>query len=216
VEYRLKITGGPLVRAGCDISAPAGLVILSPADTMLQRLQATTTIYELTHVWPKLPANDTVTFIFRYIAPNAPGSIDTLFANGNSVNFNGMPDSDQWNYANNKLILITNSVGIRNISSIANDFHLEQNYPNPFNPSTKIKFDIPNPPFNKGGQGGSVILKIYGITGKEVATLVNEQLPPGSYEINFNADKYRISSGVYFYKLSTGSFSSVKRMMFVK
>ncbi len=73
VEYRLKITGGPLVRAGCDISAPAGLVILSPVDTMLQRLQATTTIYELTHVWPKLPINDTVTFIFRYVAPDAPG-----------------------------------------------------------------------------------------------------------------------------------------------
>ena len=216
VEYRLKITGGPLVRAGCDISAPAGLVILSPVDTMLQRLQATTTIYELTHVWPKLPVNDTVTFIFRYVAPNAPGSIDTLFANGNSVNFNGSNDSDQWNYADNKLILITNSVGIRNISSIAKSFHLEQNYPNPFNPTTKIKFDIAHPSFIEGSQGGQTTLKIYDITGKEITTLVNEQLQPGSYEINFNADKYSLASGVYFYKLSTGTLSSVKRMMFVK
>jgi hypothetical protein len=211
VEYRLKITGGPLVRAGCDISAPAGLVILSPADTMLQRLQASTTIYELTHIWPKLPINDTVTFIFGYIAPNAPGITDTLFANGNSVNFNGMNDSDQWNYADNKLILITNSVGIRNISSTAISFQLEQNYPNPFNPLSKIKYQIAR-------QGGSatqlVKLMVFDITGKEVAVLVNKQQEPGEYEVTFDGIKF--ASGIYFYKLITGNFSSVKKMMLVK
>ncbi|HEY5125658.1 MAG TPA: choice-of-anchor V domain-containing protein [Ignavibacteria bacterium] len=214
VEYKLKISGGPLVRAGCDIATSNGLVILSPADTMLQSLQATSTSFELTHIWPKLPVNDTVTFIFKYVAPNTPGIFDTLFANGNSVNFNGANDSAQWNYANNTAILITNSVGIRNISSIAKDFHLKQNYPNPFNPATKIIFEIP---LSKGGQRGLyTTLKIYDITGKEIAMLVNGQLKPGSYEINFNADKYGLSTGVYFYKLSSGNFTETKKMLMIK
>ncbi len=213
VEYKLKISGGPLVRAGCDIAASNGLVIVSPADTLLQRLQASSTSYELSQIWPKLPVNDTVTFIFRYIAPNTPGIFDTLFAAGNSVNFNGAHDSDEWNYANNKAILITNSVGIRNISSVAKDFHLGQNYPNPFNPSTKIKFDIPDA---GKGKSSEVKLVIFNISGREIATLINGQLQSGTYEINFNSDKYGLSSGVYFYKLSFGNFTETKKMLMVK
>jgi hypothetical protein len=85
-------------------------------------------------------------------------------------------------------------------------FALEQNYPNPFNPSTSIKYSIP--------VGGMVTLKIFNILGQEVATLVNESLEAGSYTASFNASA--LSSGVYLYKIESGSFTSVKKMMLLK
>jgi hypothetical protein len=99
-------------------------------------------------------------------------------------------------------------VGINTIETkIPEKFSLYQNYPNPFNPSTNIRFEIP-----KGGQ--FVSLKVYNILGREVAILVNQQLNPGSYEVQWNAGKN--SSGVYFYRLETVSFTDVKRMLLVK
>jgi len=97
-------------------------------------------------------------------------------------------------------------VGITPISQIANNYELNQNYPNPFNPVTSIKFSIP--------ASEQVSLKIYDLTGKEVASLVNSRLNSGVYEYKFDASK--LSSGVYFYKLSAGNFSDIKKMMLVK
>ena len=97
------------------------------------------------------------------------------------------------------------SINIIN-SSIPTKFILRQNYPNPFNPVTKIKFCLP--------VVSSSSLKIFDITGKEVETLVNERLQPGTYEVTF--DGTRLNSGVYFYKLSTGDFSETKRMLMIK
>ncbi len=85
-------------------------------------------------------------------------------------------------------------------------FNLEQNYPNPFNPSTRISWQSP--------VSSHQTLKVYDILGNEVATLVNEYKPAGSYEIEFNASK--ISSGVYFYKLQSGGFSKVKKMILMQ
>ncbi len=97
-------------------------------------------------------------------------------------------------------------------SNIPDRFLLHQNYPNPFNPVTKIKFDIP---LNKGGdQGLSVKLIIYDVLGKEVATLLNEQLQPGSYSVDWDASNY--PSGVYFYKLEVGDFVQTKKMVLIK
>jgi hypothetical protein len=87
-----------------------------------------------------------------------------------------------------------------------NDFKIFQNYPNPFNPSTKISFVIP--------QRSNVSVKVYNITGTEIATLVNEVKDPGSYSVTFNAAK--LSSGVYFYKITAGKFSSVRKMILIK
>lgn len=93
-------------------------------------------------------------------------------------------------------------VGVNNISSeIPEGFKLNQNYPNPFNPSTKISFSIP--------KSGFVNLKIYDMTGREITNLINEQLQAGSYEVDFNAS--HLSSGVYYYKLTSGNFSEVKK-----
>ena len=93
-----------------------------------------------------------------------------------------------------------------NESGVVNNFSLEQNYPNPFNPSTKIQYAISNKQF--------VQLKVYDVLGNEVATLVNEFKPAGSYEVNFNAAK--LSSGVYLYKLNAGSFIETKKMILLK
>jgi hypothetical protein len=86
------------------------------------------------------------------------------------------------------------------------EFNLEQNYPNPFNPSTTIKFSIPNPEH--------VVLKIYDVVGSEVATLVNQQMDAGNYSLTFDASQ--LASGVYIYRISAGSFISIKKMMLVK
>jgi hypothetical protein len=97
--------------------------------------------------------------------------------------------------------------GVTNLNTgIPVKYSLEQNYPNPFNPTTKIKFQIPSE--------GVVKLKIFNILGQEVATLVNEQMKAGSYSVDFNASK--ISSGVYIYRIETGTFTSVKKMMLLK
>ena len=104
-------------------------------------------------------------------------------------------------------------------SSVPQMFALKQNYPNPFNPSTTIKYSIPtplNPPFAKGGNtGGFVSLKVYDILGREVSTLVNkQQQQPRNYEVNWNASNQ--PSGVYFYKLTAGSFTQTKKMILLQ
>jgi hypothetical protein len=88
------------------------------------------------------------------------------------------------------------------------EFSLSQNYPNPFNPSTKIKFTIPasDNPLLRGARGGLVTLKVYDVLGNEIATLVNEELSPGEYEVEFSGhsdEGQNLPSGVYFYQLRT-------------
>ncbi|MFA5833385.1 MAG: T9SS type A sorting domain-containing protein [Bacteroidota bacterium] len=118
---------------------------------------------------------------------NQFGSINPLYYN-------------QWDYAN----------GVKSVKQIdgvtPTQFELSQNYPNPFNPSTVINYSIP--------VNGLVSLKVYNVLGQQVATLVNEVQTVGSYKATFNATS--LSSGVYFYKIEAGSFTSVKKMMFLK
>lgn len=91
-------------------------------------------------------------------------------------------------------------------SRIPKSFSLSQNYPNPFNPITKISFQLPVTSFSS--------LKIYDILGKEIVTLVNEKLSPGTYRVDWNASEY--PSGVYFYRLKTEKFTDTKRMLLIK
>jgi len=99
-------------------------------------------------------------------------------------------------------------------TTIPEEFSLSQNYPNPFNPSTKIKFDIPVFPLMKGARGMYVRLTIYDLLGREVSTLVNQQLKPGTYEVEFDGTNY--PSGVYFYGLTGESFNLTKRLVLIK
>lgn len=85
-------------------------------------------------------------------------------------------------------------------------FELSQNYPNPFNPVTIIKYQVPS--------FSHVSIKVYDLVGREVAVLVNEQKAPGSYQVNFESKN--LASGIYFYKMITGEFTSVKKMNLLK
>lgn len=106
-------------------------------------------------------------------------------------------------------------MGVSNINSgVPNVYSLSQNYPNPFNPSTKIKFDVSSNFTLSGAKGLMVQLKIFDILGREVAVLVNEQLEPGTYEVDWNASNY--PSGVYFYTLTAGNFSQTNKMLMIK
>jgi hypothetical protein len=100
---------------------------------------------------------------------------------------------------NNKVIGYKGALGV-------SEFALDQNYPNPFNPATTISFAIP--------KAGNVRLTIFDAIGREVALLVNDYRETGRYTAAFDASKF--ASGMYIYKLTSGSFSEVKKMMFVK
>jgi hypothetical protein len=83
---------------------------------------------------------------------------------------------------------------------------LAQNYPNPFNPATSIKFSLP--------KQSHVKLVIYDVLGKEIATLVNDELKAGVYNKTFDGSNF--ASGVYFYRIDAGDFTDVKKMVLVK
>jgi hypothetical protein len=97
-------------------------------------------------------------------------------------------------------------VSVDNELNLVNEFNLFQNYPNPFNPSTVISYQLP--------VASNVTLKVYDVLGREIATLVNEEKPAGSYEVDFNANG--LSSGVYFYTLRLNDKSYSKSMILMK
>jgi hypothetical protein len=103
-------------------------------------------------------------------------------------------------------ITYTTTTGVHSDQSQPLDFQLYQNYPNPFNPTSKIHYSI--------SYGEFVSLKVYDISGKVVATLVEQRQNPGNYEITFNGSY--LTSGIYLYKLQAGSLSDVKKMILVK
>ncbi len=114
------------------------------------------------------------------------------------------------NYNSNSYSLVTLPViSVKNISNKTESFILLQNYPNPFNPVTKIKFTLPS-----NGETQYVRLVIHDALGREVATLVNKPLKPGTYEIEWNASNF--ASGIYFYKLVTDKHISTGKMCLVK
>jgi hypothetical protein len=132
-----------------------------------------------------------------------------LFNNAQAQNFQfqviGNPasvvfDSGNWILKNNTIITEVEDI------SQPFSFSLEQNYPNPFNPSTTIEFSIP--------QNGFITLKVFNVLGREVATLVNGQVEAGKHKVEFDASN--LNSGVYFYKVESGSFADTKKMILLK
>jgi len=150
-----------------------------------------------------------------------PNSITEFGNDGNHYNDSinerpntAVPDSiaDALHYASDHLPVYSlfefrSGVSVNQISSIIpEEYKLYQNYPNPFNPSTKIKFQIT--------ELSHVKLTVYDIMGRELSTIANEQLKPGTYEVEFDGDKYQ--TGVYFYRLTTDNVNITKKMLLIK
>ena len=116
---------------------------------------------------------------------------------------------------NNGIILKTTNGGVTGFVNLSNEipdkFSLYQNYPNPFNPCTKVKFDIPS---SKGARGMITRLVILDVLGREIAVLVNKQLKPGTYEVEWDASNY--PSGIYFCKLTAVNYIETKKMLLIK
>lgn len=98
------------------------------------------------------------------------------------------------------------ATAIENSNSLPNQYSLNQNYPNPFNPSTNISFDL--------GKAGYTKLVVYNTLGQQVATLISGQLSAGHHEVDFHATG--LSSGVYFYRLESGNFTQIKKMILLQ
>ncbi|MCC6548908.1 MAG: T9SS type A sorting domain-containing protein [Ignavibacteriaceae bacterium] len=197
-DYSVVISGGPLNRGGTNISVSAGtLALITGEGTRLAN-------GEITHTSPKTPVSGSVTFNFKFTAPEVSGPI-TMFANGNSVNLNGNNSGDQWNFAPDKTIDVVTSVEDELRPQI---FDLGQNFPNPFNPSTVIPFLIK--------QAGEIRLGLYDITGREIAVLTEGFHEARDYSIRLNSADYGLTSGVYFYKLQAEGQSAVKKLVLNK
>ncbi len=136
--------------------------------------------------------------------------IDTVAFTSMDVtqSYGRFPDgSTNWQLLNTITRGTANSItSVENDNIVISEFKLNQNYPNPFNPTTTFSYAI--------GKQGFVTLKIFNVLGKEVATLVNEVKSIGNYEIKFNAAN--LSSGIYFYKLTSGTFTSTKKLTLIK
>ncbi|MBI5402981.1 MAG: T9SS type A sorting domain-containing protein [Ignavibacteriae bacterium] len=135
--------------------------------------------------------------------------VNRMGYSGDSTNVTLTPTS---NIDSVNFVLSRITIGIRKIeNTIPTEYKLFQNYPNPFNPTTNIKYSIPS---NVNRQSSNVKLVVFDILGKVVATLVNENQSPGVYEVSFNAGS--LPSGVYFYKLTAGDYTEVKKLVLLK
>jgi sugar lactone lactonase YvrE len=139
------------------------------------------------------------------------GVVDTLLSEmprPSGLVFNSNGDLFISSFSDDNIVKVSNlPVGVEDENNfVADDFSLEQNYPNPFNPSTSIQYRV--------SSISNVLLKVYDVLGNEVATLVNEEKPAGSYEVKFNA--VGLSSGIYFYKLQAGSLVETKKMILLR
>jgi hypothetical protein len=131
-------------------------------------------------------------------AGGVPNGIYNIRVQGNGPN--GTPVHERF------ITINVGFVGIAGNNQNPVEFNLFQNYPNPFNPATKISYSIP--------QTAEVKLVIFDMLGKEVTTLVSGKVTAGTHEAEWDASAY--PSGVYFYKITAGSFTSVKKMILLK
>jgi len=133
-----------------------------------------------------------------------------MYSTGKDVWFSaGSPDVK--NFYVDRIIAVNVLTGIKHEFAKHQNFTLSQNFPNPFNPRTTIKYSIPS---GNNGEQLNVKLAVYDVLGRKVATLVNEKKSSGNYRIFFDGND--LPSGIYFYKLTAGSFTEVKKMVLMK
>ncbi len=92
--------------------------------------------------------------------------------------------------------------------ALISEFSLSQNFPNPFNPSTRLDYSVK--------EGGLVNISVYNLLGDKVAVILNDNKQPGSYSLEFNAEQYNLSSGIYFYTIRSGKYTATRKMLLLK
>jgi hypothetical protein len=203
-------------------SLPTGQFYTGQMDTVYKR--ASKTLSDTVGAWLTFildtphPYDSTKSLVIQIEQCGVTGSSATMYVaqtllSGNRRTFSAFNAPCPWAYfsqQNNVLncgITIGPPVGIVHSGNIIPSLYsLEQNYPNPFNPATDIKFAIP--------KDGFVKMIIYDVLGNEVKTLINEFKQAGVYTVNFDASA--LSSGVYFYKIESGTFVDTKKMLMIK
>jgi hypothetical protein len=192
--YQIHVAKDSNVAAGFNVAAFFGsLQVSDTSGTQLMEPNAGDSL-ELTHTHPKLnDGNDTISWSFKYRAPWGGARIDTLYANGNSVNMNADPDGDHWDFAPDFLIRVVPATSAIE-PHIAYQAALEQNYPNPFNPETQIAFVL--------AKGSRVSLTVYDVAGREVRRLADGYFSVGRHQFPFSGSDKSLASGIYLYRLN--------------
>jgi hypothetical protein len=181
-------------------------------------LKAGDSIYSGTFTFPKGSVNKVWFMYSAFYHPGYPSTGIEQNEENTTDNFDNhqmlLPDSAgtapirlTTNIFGNYLDTTTVLTAVKSLPKpIPQTFTLDQNYPNPFNPTTMIRYSVP--------RAAQVSLTIYNVLGEKVATLYSGMQRAGTYEVNFNADRF--ASGVYFYRLEAGRFTSTRKMMLLK
>jgi len=144
-----------------------------------------------------IPPGDTVDFSLDVYTDTIPGTATFRVVAKNMEN-----PSDSIAVV---LVASTDLSSIKNNSQGITSFSLNQNYPNPFNPTTTISFELKDRSFTT--------LKIFDILGREVASLINKELESGYHQYSFSVADFKLHSGIYYYRLTTGNYQEAKKMM---
>lgn len=188
-------------------------------------------VYANTYSFNQVGSNWVVNFIANQTQSNTPFHqmpivVRISFASGPDTNVRVMNNVNNqsffWTFANQPTALVfdpnndivlktaTTAIGIQKITEQAYVYALTQNYPNPFNPNTLINFQVP--------EKANVTIKVFNAIGQMVSLLVNQEMLPGSYKVNFDGKNF--PSGIYFYEMSAvgerTNYSAVKKMLLVK
>jgi hypothetical protein len=222
--YTISVAKDSNIAAGFNVAAFFGpLGMIDSSGTQLLRPDNVDTL-ELTHTEPKFAnGSDTISWHFLYRAPISRGVVDTIYANGNSVDLSTDPSGDAWTFADNFLIQVARTSSVADVP-LVHSFRLLQNYPNPFNSSTVIHFELP--------AASRVRLTVFDIKGQKIKEMVNGEMSTGPHEAIFSSQSISnssgggssLSSGLYFYQLAVRSsdpaqpteFSATRKMLLLK
>ncbi|MGE5679990.1 MAG: M1 family aminopeptidase [Bacillota bacterium] len=164
------------------------------------------------------PAFFTMPVQFK-VSTNLGDTLITVMNNSQSQDFlitiNGNPTAVSID-PNNLILKDIAATGVDDKKAGIFDYRLDQNYPNPFNPETKIKFQVAGSGVSNGNVLKQVSIKIFDMLGRQVAAILDEAKPAGEYEIIFNAGKYGLSSGAYYYQLQSDGYTESKKMVYLK
>jgi hypothetical protein len=193
-NYTVTVKNTGSFNSGVDIATSSG-TLAAGTDAVLKVSSG-----EVVHQ-KNMTGSGSLVYNFRYTAPATTGTV-TLYATGCGTS----SSKPGWAFAPNFSVTVSAATDVKETGAKVNGYNLTQNYPNPFNPSTKISYSIAKDEY--------VTLNVYNVAGKEVARLVDGQRSAGEYSVSFNASE--LPSGVYFYKLSAGSFTQIKKMVLTK